>query len=772
MGCVAWRRAAAATRHWIWFLAVAGIFALPVISGLRTAGDTPLWKPVWTMGSEATSENILTFTLSFTPNQTGIRPANQAALASTAVAVAGSTVGQAAGNERWVAHLPAVGVAAALVLWLGGAGLLLVNIALGTLRLRALRLSARPPAAEWQSLLEQLREELGIGRRVVLLQSGEDVMPATWGWWRPVVLLPAEADEWSPERRRLVLLHELAHVKRWDCLTQLAARLACAVYWFNPLVWVAARRMCVEREGACDDLVLNGGCQPSDYAGHLLEIARSFRRMPAVAAITMARSSQLEGRIAAIVDAARVRRGPRGWLIALAGLVVLAFTAMVAVPNSQAQATVSSPDEKPWWDARLRAFFVEKAAQAHELAGQSQVPAEVWPFFAAGTNGDWQTATNLWTVMRQRAHQYEGTTADTNLDKVWAPILELDLAWQQFAGWKEKYVLAYGNDIIKSIPPGSIYFGGTDPGRGVITVLSESQVEGKPFYTLTQNALADATYLEYLRAMYGRDIHIATAQESQQAFEDYTTDAVKRKAENKLRPGEVVIAKDGGDQVSGQVAVMNINGLIAKTIFDHNPKREFYVEESFPLDWMYPYLTPNGLIMKINREPLAEIPESILKQDHDYWANYLQPMLGDGVTDDSTVAAVTAWAEKVYLNHDLSGFTGDPGFVQDLWAQKAFSKLRTSIGGVYAWRSTNAKTPAEKQRMAKAAEQALLQAYALCPTSPEALFRYVNLLLTVNFNRLDDALLVAETSLKLDPENQQTKDLIVELNRYKASRGK
>src|SRR5436190_8028608 len=231
-------------------------------------------------------------------------------------------------------------------------------------------------------------------------------MPVTWGWWQPVILVPAEADEWPAERRRVVLLHELAHVKRWDCLTQMIAGLSCAMYWFNPLVWVAARRMCIERERACDDLVLNAGCKASDYAAHLVEIARTFRRVPQVGAIAMARSSNLEGRIAAIVDASRNRRAPRALLIGLCGVAVLTFVAVIAAQKSETNSTA-----KPWFDARVRAFFTAKADQAHHLADQEKRPIapEVWPYFQAGMSGDWETATNLWFAMRQRAGQYENT---------------------------------------------------------------------------------------------------------------------------------------------------------------------------------------------------------------------------------------------------------------------------------------------------------------------------------------------------------------------------
>src|SRR6185503_13599152 len=116
-------------------------------------------------------------------------------------------------------------------------------------------------------------QQLGVRQPVRLERSAQATMPLTWGAWRPILLLPAEADNWSPARRRMVLLHELAHIRRWDWLTQMLAHAACAVYWFNPLVWLAARQMRIERERACDDLVLAAGAKASDYAEELLALS-------------------------------------------------------------------------------------------------------------------------------------------------------------------------------------------------------------------------------------------------------------------------------------------------------------------------------------------------------------------------------------------------------------------------------------------------------------------------------------------------------------------
>ncbi|HVV00200.1 MAG TPA: tetratricopeptide repeat protein, partial [Verrucomicrobiae bacterium] len=268
-----------------------------------------------------------------------------------------------------------------------------------------------------------------------------------------------------------------------------------------------------------------------------------------------------------------------------------------------------------------------------------------------------------------------------------------------------------------------------------------------------------------------REIYCPTPDDSQRCFQEYLQDAQRRLQSNQLKPGEDVKVVDNRVQVSGQVAVMAINGLLTKVIFDHNPKNEFYVEESFPLDWMYPHLEPFGVIMKINRKPLPELSEEVVKRDHTFWKQYSKRLTGDIIDYDTPIKDIAAFIEKTYLRHDFTGFTGDRKFVRDDQAQKAFSKLRSSIGGIYAWRINDPSNhnPATQQRMIREAEFAFKQAFAFCPYSPEAVFRYVNLLLSLQ--RFDDALLIANTCLKLDPFNGQVIDLVARLKEFEAQRG-
>jgi hypothetical protein len=180
---------------------------------------------------------------------------------------------------------------------------------------------------------------------------------------------------------------------------------------------------------------------------------------------------------------------------------------------------------------------------------------------------------------------------------------------------------------------------------------------------------------------------------------------------------------------------------------------------------MYPHLSPNGLIMKIKRAPVAELTEEIVRKDHDYWSAYIAPMIGPWLKEETSVKDICDYAEKVFVERNGTGFKGDSKFVANDYACRAFSKLRSSIAGVYAWRTSVSKSPTEQQRMIQAADFAFRQAFALCPYSPEAVFRYINLLITMG--RVDEALLIAQTASDASPSNGQLRNLIQELKKIK-----
>src|ERR1017187_3658971 len=453
------------------------------------------------------------------------------------------------------------------------------------------------------------------------------------------------------------------------------------------------------------------------------------------------------------------------------GAAILGFGLFTAGCTRQQPSSWSL--KNPEATQQLKSFVAEKEAQAN--AATNKMPSEFQAFFAAAAKVDWLTVSNEFVEFRKHAGQYEhsGKTDERLRGTAWQTVLETWGALDAFGEGDEKYSMAFGNDIVRSIPPGSIYFGGTDPGRFLITAMCKSQVNADPFFVLTQNALADGTYLEYLRGMYGGKIYTPTDEDSKKCFEDYLQDVAQRRSKNQLKWGEEVkTGPDGKVKVSGQIAVMQINGLLAKVVFDKNPDREFYLEESFPLDWMYPYLEPHGLIFKLNRQPLSGLSDETVSQDHEYWIKYLTPMIGGWLNDDTPVAQVAAFAKKTFGKQDFTGFTGDPHFIQNAYSHKMFSKLRSSQAGLYAWRMDHATDAVEKKRMSAEMDFAFRQAWALCPYSPEAVFRYTNFLLAQD--RGADALLVAETAAQMPSmqgkDGEQLRNLIGQLQKFQKAK--
>src|SRR6266576_3475102 len=281
------RRSPASLRHLVWTLACGGVLALPLASALLPNWKLALW-PRLDVPVTFNAEHLA-------PRAAEPEPQPAARVVPTIhtpTPSPSSTID--AEPVRW--RLTPDWTALVFPVWLSGVGAVLILLAVGIARIMWLDRVTRPVEDEaWLILVDELSMEIGLVRHVRVLQASGPAMPMTWGIRRPTILLPAEADHWAAERRRDVLLHELAHVKRHDFLIQLIARIACAVYWFHPLVWLAATRLREERERACDDHVLRAGATPSVYATHLLDIARGLRaaRATSLATVAMARPAPL-----------------------------------------------------------------------------------------------------------------------------------------------------------------------------------------------------------------------------------------------------------------------------------------------------------------------------------------------------------------------------------------------------------------------------------------------------------------------------------------------
>jgi beta-lactamase regulating signal transducer with metallopeptidase domain len=342
------RRASAATRHLVWTVAIAGVFLAPLLGATLPSVSVSIDVPdvMDSSGTPRAANAPATAMAAQRAEQAGQRTQSPersfAAAAAEQVMPAGAGPSRSASQPGLLERVDARLML--LVTWMIGSAVLLIHFAVGVWN--ASRLVRRSRAVEneaWQVRLENALARVGFRRGVVLLVSDETTVPITCGIRRPVIVLPREAFTWPDERANVVLLHEAAHIVRRDCLVQYLAQTMRALHWFNPLAWIAAARLTAERERACDDLVLAAGTRGSSYAEHLLDIARSLRgRQAPMAALAMARPSELEGRLLSILDAARQRRVPTRravlTVVAMASVGIAGIAAVRLEPAVEARA--------------------------------------------------------------------------------------------------------------------------------------------------------------------------------------------------------------------------------------------------------------------------------------------------------------------------------------------------------------------------------------------------------------------------------------------------
>ena len=376
--------------------------------------------------------------------------------------------------------------------------------------------------------------------------------------------------------------------------------------------------------------------------------------------------------------------------------------------------------------AHNRREVLHNMAQAWNL----QVPADFDRFFDIAQAGQWDKLQGFFgTMMTNRQNGVWSEAAS----KLWPAVLETYGAAEAAHKWPAQQLLNYGDAVLGALRPGEVYTGGTDPGRFIPTLLNET-ADGPQNVVLTQNALADGSYLNYLGFLYGDRLNTLTHDDSQKAFETYIADARKRFEHDRdfpnepkqIRPGEMIqITEEGRVNVSGQVAVMAINEKLFQTLMDKNPDTSFAIEQSFPFKSTYANATPVGPIMelRVNDEQNALTAERA-SQSVDYWTTTTQQLLSDPTSANSpevshAYSKMAAEQASLFLDHNL---------------------------------------PTEAEQLFRLATQ-------ISPESPEVTFRYLNLLM--GQNRVADAISVADNAVKADPSNAQFQQLLDALKKQK-----
>jgi beta-lactamase regulating signal transducer with metallopeptidase domain/uncharacterized coiled-coil DUF342 family protein len=365
------RKGPARQRSMIWSIALIGAVLIPVAAHLL---------PAWPIAALPPLQPPVTAALTVSEPETAAIPVAAASVNQYRAQLDPGRRPAVAAAEPDRRVLPRLGrwVAAqrlsfwVTTLWLMGAVVVLLRQLASMLRIRALARRAQTPAAStWLPLLARCSRQLGLTCRVRLLLSPEIASPVTWGVRRPVILLPQQANQWCHERCQVVLQHELVHIKRADWLIRLVGRVACAVYWYNPLTWLALRRLGTAQELACDAEVIALGTRPSTYATHLLAIARSVTA-PSIAqttyALGMVRRLTLEKGIMTILKPESYKRAGMALVIPIALLMAGLVPALAAMhPWAEPALSANLGIQRQVQNQALREILVEMQEVEEEM---------------------------------------------------------------------------------------------------------------------------------------------------------------------------------------------------------------------------------------------------------------------------------------------------------------------------------------------------------------------------------------------------------------------
>ena len=347
------RKSSAAAKHFIWFTATMAIWALPLLGMMLPAIDLNLLPSGMLTGQPSGPGQQL----AKPPLSDGGVTGEDTGLLSFLYRIVRYGGLQGEGTLSGAAEpFPAVSlIAGSVILWAIGALAVLISLLISTISVRKLIRAAVPVPEELRYFVEHLAGKLGIGRSVKVSICPSAPAPFTSGIFRHRIVLDEESAGGSPEAVRSILLHELAHIKRADIFTQALAQLVCVIQWFNPLAWLVARRMIVERELACDNFVLSAGVKASSYARQLLEIAALSKQRPLrfLATAAMTRRNSFKERMMSILNPLTNRRD--------AGRAVIITGILVAVAVALSLAAL-----QPWFEHPLSAAVADTSIIARQ----------------------------------------------------------------------------------------------------------------------------------------------------------------------------------------------------------------------------------------------------------------------------------------------------------------------------------------------------------------------------------------------------------------------
>jgi beta-lactamase regulating signal transducer with metallopeptidase domain len=340
------RRSSAFVRSTVWVCAIVALMLLPAFS---------LQSPVWNLPilPDLTSWSHGSYEAGLDKNG-GDAPMEPPAATVDAPSAAGGIGSTTFVGMPWYAW--------GILLWITGGVFCLAWYLVSQAGVQSIVRQARPACGKWTRLLGKVSHDLDVGRDVRLLESDRLKAAITFGILKPVVVLPADCDDWPASRRRLVLSHELAHVKRWDTLTEMFALFATILYWFNPFVWFAVRRMRIERETDCDNAVLKTGVKPSDYAELLMNIAADLSASPKPVwqLSTISQSSNVKDRLMDILNSNVNRASGSRRSVILIGILAMSIVLPISTSSFWTNASSQTKDEsyekkkaekKAKWDA-------------------------------------------------------------------------------------------------------------------------------------------------------------------------------------------------------------------------------------------------------------------------------------------------------------------------------------------------------------------------------------------------------------------------------------